>query len=78
MYGLGIWSCRPFGFTSVVPLRVGPSALRIGGGPSFDRVTFGGNLMNPGHGDLVAFLHELGLRKHAAVTQPKTRRNTRL
>jgi hypothetical protein len=57
---------------------VGPSALRVGGGPSFGRGTFGSNQRNPGHGDPVTFLHELGLRKHAAVTRPKTRRNARL
>jgi hypothetical protein len=75
---LGVLSAHPFGSTSVIALRVGPSALRVGGGPSFGRGTFGSNQRNPGHGDPVTFLHELGLRKHAAVTRPKTRRNARL
>jgi hypothetical protein len=78
MCGLGVWSCHPFGIMGVVALRVVPAALRISGGPSFGCGAFGGNQRNPRHGDLVAFLHELGLREHAAVTQPKARRNTRL
>jgi hypothetical protein len=78
MYGLGVWSCHPFGIMAVVALRVGQAALRIGDDPSFSSGAFGGNQRNPGHGDPVAFLHELGLREHAAVTRPKVRHNTRL
>jgi hypothetical protein len=78
MYGLDIWSCHPFGITGVVALRVSPTALRIGGSPSFGRGPFGGNQRNPEYGDPVSFLHELGLREHAAVMQPKARCNTRL
>jgi hypothetical protein len=76
--GLGSLSCQDFGFTGVVVLHFGSSALCIGGGPTFGCNTVGGSQRDPGHGDSVAFLHELRLRKHTAVTRPKTRRNARL
>jgi hypothetical protein len=57
-------------------LRIGPTAPHFGGGSSFGGDAFSGDQRNPGHGDPVAFLHELGLRKHAAVTRPKARCNT--
>jgi hypothetical protein len=78
MYGLGVWSRHPFGIPGVVALRIGPTALRVGGGPSFGYGAFSDNQRKPKHGDPVAFLHELGLREHAAVTRPKARCNTRL
>jgi hypothetical protein len=71
LYGLDTLSCHAFGFTGVVALRIGSSALCIGGGPAFGRSTFGGSQRDPSHGDPVAFLHELGLRKHTAVTRPQ-------
>jgi hypothetical protein len=57
-----------------------PSVSRVSSrcASSFGCGTFDGNQKNPGHGDPVAFLHELGLREHTAVTRPKARRNTRL
>jgi hypothetical protein len=76
--GLGVLSCQTFSFMGVVMLRVGSSALCIGGGPTFGCGTLGDNQRDPSHGDPVAFLHELKLRKHSAVAGPKTRRNARL
>jgi hypothetical protein len=78
LHGLDVLSCQTVGFMGVVMLRVSSSALYIGGGPTFGCDTFSGDQLDPGHGDPVAFLHELRLRKHTAVAGPKTRRNTRL
>jgi hypothetical protein len=47
-------------------------------GPTLGCGTFGGKQRDPDHGDPVAFLHELRLRKHTAVVGPKTLRNARL
>jgi hypothetical protein len=78
MHGFGFWPHHLFGNTGVVTLRIRPVAPHIGGGPSFGYDAFSGDQRNPGHGDPVDFLHELGLGEHAAVTRPKARCNTRL
>jgi hypothetical protein len=77
-HGFGVWPLHLFGNAGVVALRVGPVAPYIGGGPSFGYDAFSGDQRNTGHGDPVAFLHELGLRQHATVTRPKGHRDTRL
>jgi hypothetical protein len=60
----------------VVTLRIGPAAPHIGGGPSFGCDAFSGDQRNTEQGNLVAFLHELGLREHAAMTRLKACCNT--
>jgi hypothetical protein len=76
---LGALPHQTFGFEVSATARLRTSILCASGGPTFGSNTFGGNQRDPGHLDLVAFLHEQRLREHTTgVARPKSRRDPRL